>query len=140
MILTELFSRKEALNQLTGKYVGIIQDLTSMERHPGYLFSFEMLLASDQMSRILTESACRELMILALRMIYDKKNNTEFNNENSIAITRHILLNILVLKEFEPFLAVCSDNGSLKTFLMGYNVCYNNEKVEKYSEMYLKTK
>lgn len=138
IILSELFSREDALDKLIGKYIGTILNLTSMEEHPGFLYSFEILLASELMSEILTDIAGKELMILVLRMIDVKKGNNEFSNENSIAITRHILANILFQKEFEPFLSACLINGSLETFLLGYKVCYENKKVEEYAKMYLK--
>ncbi len=138
VVLRELFSREDALEKLIGRYVSNIQNLKSLEAHPGYLHSYEILLASESMNNIITNNVEDELLILALRMIELKKENPEFKNENSIAITRHILANILFQKQFEPFLSACLINGFLATNLYGYNICYEGEKVENYAKMYLR--
>ncbi len=137
IILSELFSREDAIDKLIGKYIGVIQNVTSMEEHPGYLYSFEILLASELMSEILTDTAGKELMMLALKMISVKKGNTEFNHENSLAISRHILVNVLLQKQYEPFLSSSVINGSLETYIAGYKVCYDGNKTEIYARMYL---
>ena len=137
VVLLELFSRDDALNKLIGKYISAIHDLKSFESHPGYLHSFEILLASDSVNKILTDKVSKELMILAMKMIDKKKGNVEFNNENSLAVTRHILTNILFQKQYEPFLSANLINGSLETFISGYKVCYDDKKVENYALMYL---
>lgn len=137
-VLNELFTREDATKKLIGRYVSIIQDLGSMEAHPGYLDSFEMLLASDQMNKILTDTASDDLIVLALKMITLKKDNTAF--KNSIAITRHIIVNCLLRNQFTPFLSAYLVNGSLETYLYGYKVCNEDGKMEDYARMYLKTK
>lgn len=136
-VLLELFTRDDALDKITGKYIAAIKDLKSFEDHPGFLFSFEILLTSDKINKILTDKVSKELMILAMKMIDIKKGNVEFNNENSLAITRHILANILFQKQYEPFLSANLINGSLETFISGYKVCYDDNKVENYARMYL---
>lgn len=137
VVLLELFSRDDALNKLIAMYISAINDLKSFESNPGYLYSFEILLASDSENKILTDKASKELMILAMKMIDVKKGNVEFSSENSLAITRHILANILLQKHYGPFLSANLINGSLETFISGYKVCYNDNKVENYARMYL---
>lgn len=137
VVSLELFSREDVLNKLTGKYISTIHNLKSLESHPGYLYSFEILLASDNINKILTDKVSKELMTLAMKMIDIKKGNVEFNNENSLAITRHIIVNILFQKQYEPFLSANLINGSLETFISGYKVCYDDNKVENYARMYL---
>ena len=137
-VMNELFTREDVLKKLIGRYVYIIQNLSSMEAHPGYLDSFEMLLASDQMNKILTDTASDELIVLALKMISLKKDNTEF--KNNVASTRHIIANCLLRNQFTPFLSAYLKNGSLETNLYGYTVCNEDGKIEDYARMYLKTK
>ncbi len=137
-VISELFSREDGLDKLIGKYVSIIQDLKSWEEHPGYLYSYEILLASEKMNEILADTISKELMILSMKMLDIKKGNSEFLHENSIAITRHILVNILVQKNFEPLFSDYMADGFLETFISGYKICYDGDKVETYAKMYLK--
>jgi len=137
VVINELFSQDDVLEKLIRRYVDIIQDIGSMETNPGYLHSFELLLASESMNEILTNTVSDELLILALKMMEVKKNTIEFNNENSFAATRHILANLLLWKQFDPFFTAYVKNGSLETGLSGYKICYNDKAVENYAKMYL---
>jgi len=139
-VICELLSRDDALNKLIGKYVDLIKNLTDMEINPGCLHSFEILLASESINEFLTETASDDLLILSLKMIEIKKGNNIFNYESSLAITRHIMTNILLKKKYKPFLSACLKNGSLETYIYGYKVCYEGDKVENFAKMYLKNK
>jgi hypothetical protein len=127
-VISELFSREDALYFLIGKYVSIIQDLKAWEKHPGYLYSFEMLLASGKMNEILNDTACKELMVLAMKMLDQKKGSDELGTDSSFGITRHILVNIFLMKQYEPFLSAYAVDGSIETCISGYNVCYSDTK------------
>jgi hypothetical protein len=138
-VISELFSREDALYFLIGKYVSIIQDLKAWEKHPGYLSSFEMLLASGKMNEILTDTACKELMILAMKMLDQKKGRVELGTDGSFGITRHILVNIFLMKQYEPFLSAYEVDGSIETWISGYKVCYSDtKKIDDFVKMYLK--
>ena len=136
-ILTELFSREDALNKLIGKYIGFIQDIETAEKHQGLLNSYEILLSSELLNEILVDSVADELMVLALKMIAVKKENSLFKADNSLAITRHILTNILLQKRYEPFLTDCLVDSALETSISGYKVCYDSDRVENYAKKYL---
>ena len=137
IVLNELFSRDDAMKKLVKKYIDIIKDPGSMETHPGYLHSFEILLASKSTNKILTDTVCDELMILALKMMEVKKKTIEFNNKSSLATTRHVLANLLLWKQFTPFMTPYVKNGSLETWQLGYKICSNDGVVENYAKMYL---
>lgn len=136
-ILTELFSRENVSDKLIGKYIGFIKDIETAEEHQGHFHSYEILLSSELMNEILTDSVAYELMVLALKMIAVKKENAVFKTENSLAITRHILTNILFQEKYEPFLLDCLVDGALETSISGYKVCYDSNRVDNYTKKYL---
>ena len=137
-VVNELFNREDALDNLMTTYIWFIQDLYSMQNNPGQLHSFEILLASKKMKDINAESSSNDLIVLCLKMLEEKKKIKEFNNNNSFANTRHIIVDILLRSEFEPFLSENIKDGTLERNLNGYVVCHENTKVEEYAKLYLK--
>ena len=137
IVLNELFKREFVLNKLITTYISFIQDLSSTQDHPGRLHSYEILLASKKMDNIYLESTSTELIILCLKMLEEKKESFEFNNQNSFAVTRHIIVDVLIRNEFEPFLSSSQINGTLERNLNGFAICYDGEKVENYARLYL---
>lgn len=140
-VVDELFSRNESVRKLVATYIDLILNLKFYETHPGRLHSFEMLLASNALLNHHTiNEISDDLLLTSLKMLEKKKVSIEFNNQNSFAVTRHIMVNILMQKNYEPFTKEVLKNDSLETFLRGYSICYEDNKVENYSHMYLKNK
>jgi len=137
-ILHDLFNRGNVLNKLITTYIELIQDLKLLQNHPGRLHCFEILLSSKKVTIVLNENVANELIVLSLKMIKEKESNSEFHNLNSIAATRHIIVNILIKYNFKPFIDDCTVNGTLETNLNGYVICYDDVKVENYAYLYLK--
>ncbi len=132
LITTELFSRTDMIEKLLIRYICYIQNLESIVDKPGTLHSFELLLASKAFNDVLSKTISEQLLILATKMIDVKKAHLKFNEPHSLAITRHIMLNIL-LKSNTNLIS----KESLKVGMLGYEICYENNKVETLSEKYL---
>ena len=136
-VVNELFNRDMILDKLILTYLEIIDTIEQLQEHPGRLHSFEILLASKKMDEIYIEEPSRDLIIICLKMLDRKKTIPEFNNVNSLAITRHIIVDVLMRNNFEPFLSENITDGGLEANMNGYSVCYQDNLIETYAKQYI---
>ncbi len=124
-VAVELFTRADVVEKSLIRYINYMKNLESIVDNPGTLYSFELLLASKQFNDLLTKKVSSQLLILAMKMIHKKKEHAKFKNIQSLAVTRHIMLNILL--KLNPDLI---SKKSFKVGVFGYKICYENGKIE----------
>ena len=132
VIATELFTRHDGIEKLLIRYINYMQNLKSIVDKPGTLYSFELLLACEQFNNKSNDIISDQLLILAIKMIDIKKDYSEFKEINSLAATRHIMLNILLKSHSDLF-----SKEPLKVGMLGYEICYEDSKIEALTRQYL---
>jgi len=121
-VIQELLKRDNAVELLSNKYVYLIENFNrTVNSKPGEIQYLEMLLASDAVRPLLTKQQSEDLIILSLKMVDLRADETETLGFTS---TMHILLSTLIALDYDPLLTdvrFCS--GSPETWLFGYKVC-----------------